>query len=401
MAKSIAEINEKIRKKKALVLTAEEIIPFVRERGCARAAEEVDVVTTGTFSPMCSSGAFLNFGHSKPRMKIQKAWLNGVPAYGGVAACDVYLGATEIPEDDPANKIHPGRFTYGGGHVIEDLIAGRDIELRALSYGTDCYPRKQLRTMLRLEDLNQAYMVNPRNGYQNYNVAVNLSDRVIYTYLGILQPKMGNANYSSAGQLSPLLNDPYLRTIGIGTRIFLGGGTGYVFWEGTQHNPTAERGENGVPVEGAGTLSLTGDMKAMSSRYIRGVSMLGYGVSLAVGIGIPIPIIDEEMMRFVSVSDGELFAPVIDYSKVYPNREGGVITRVSYSELKSGEVTIRRKKVVTASLSSYFMAREIAETLRGWIRKGSFLITEKVASLPGVESGQTFKPMPMRPENDE
>jgi L-aspartate semialdehyde sulfurtransferase len=142
-------------------------------------------------------------------------------------------------------------------------------------------------------------------------------------------------------------------------------------------------------------------MKAMSSRYIRGVSMLGYGVSLAVGIGIPIPIIDEEMMRFVSVSDGELFAPVIDYSKVYPNREGGVITRVSYSELKSGEVTIRRKKVVTASLSSYFMAREIAETLRGWIRKGSFLITEKVASLPGVESGQTFKPMPMRPENDE
>jgi len=230
---------------------------------------------------------------------------------------------------------------------------------------------------------------------------VNLSDRVIYTYLGILQPKMGNANYSSAGQLSPLLNDPYLRTIGIGTRIFLGGGTGYVFWEGTQHNPTAERGENGVPLEGASTLSLTGDMKAMSSRYIRGVSMLGYGVSLAVGIGIPIPIIDEEMMRFVSVSDGELFAPVIDYSKVYPNREDGVIARVSYGELKSGVVTIRRKKVVTASLSSYFMAREIAETLRGWIRKGSFLITEKVASLPGVESGQTFKPMPMTLENDE
>jgi len=401
MAKSIAEINEKIRKKKALVLTAEEVIPYVEEKGCGQAAKEVDVVTTGTFSPMCSSGAFLNFGHSKPRMRIQKAWLNGVPAYGGIAACDAYIGATELSEDDPANKIHPGRFSYGGGHVIEDLIAGKEIELRALSYGTDCYPLKELHTRIRLKDLNQAYMVNPRNAYQNYNVAINLSDKVIYTYLGILQPKMGNANYSSAGQLSPLLNDPYLRTIGIGTRIFLGGGTGYVFWEGTQHNPSAERGKNGVPVEGAGTLSLTGDMKSMSSRYIRGVSMLGYGVSIAVGIGIPIPILDEEMVRFVSVRDEELFAPVVDYSKVYPNRENAIITRVSYRDLKSGMIRIEGKEVVTASISSYPMAQEIARMLKEWIEKGSFFLSEKVADLPGIASGQTFKPMRMTSENGE
>ena len=136
MAKTIEEINDRIRKKKACVLTAEEIIPLVEEKGYEQAAREVDVVTTGTFSPMCSSGAFLNFGHSKPRMKIQKAWLNGVAAYGGLAACDVYIGATEIPDDDPANKIHPGRFSYGGGHVIEDLIAGQSVSLKALSYLT-------------------------------------------------------------------------------------------------------------------------------------------------------------------------------------------------------------------------------------------------------------------------
>jgi uncharacterized protein (DUF39 family) len=400
MAKTVDEINDKIRSGKACVLTAEEIIPFTRERGVSKAAKEVDVVTTGTFSPMCSSGAFLNFGHSKPRMKIQKAWLNGIAAYGGLAACDVYIGATEIPDDDPANKIHPGRFSYGGGHVIEDLIAGREINLKAVSYGTDCYPRKNLNTKLRLKDLNQAYLVNPRNAYQNYNVAVNLSERVIYTYLGILQPHMGNANYSSAGQLSPLLNDPYLRTIGIGTRIFLGGGTGYVFWEGTQHNPTAERSDNGVPLEGAGTLSVTGDMKTMSGRYIRGVSMLGYGVSLAVGIGVPIPIIDEEMVRFVSVGDEDIYATVVDYSKVYPNRESGIVSRVSYSDLKSGSVVIDGKSVVTASLSSYSMAMEIAETLKGWITEGGFLLSEKVASLPSHDSGQTFKPMRMK-EKDE
>jgi uncharacterized protein (DUF39 family) len=399
MAKSIEEINDRIRKNKACVLTAEEIIPLVEEKGYEQAAREVDVVTTGTFSPMCSSGAFLNFGHSKPRMKIQKAWINGVAAYGGLAACDVYLGATEIPDDDPANKIYPGRFSYGGGHVIEDFIAGRELTLRAVSYGTDCYPRRDLTTKIRLKDLNQAYLVNPRNAYQNYNVAVNLSNRVIYTYLGILQPKMGNANYSSAGQLSPLLNDPYLRTIGIGTRIFLGGGIGYVFWEGTQHNPTAPRNERGVPIEGAGTLSLTGDMKGMSAHYIRGVSMLGYGASLAVGIGVPIPIIDEEMVRFVSVKDEELYAPVVDYAKAYPNCEGDIVARVSYRELKSGIVTIKGKEVITGSLSSYPMAVEIAQALKKWIERGDFFLTEKVASLPDVDSGQTFKPMRMRSED--
>jgi len=393
MAKTIEEINEKIRKKKACVFTAEEIIPFVEEKGYRRAAEEVDVVTTGTFGPMCSSGAFLNFGHSTPRMKMQKAWLNNVPAYGGLAACDVYIGATAIPEDDPANKIYPGRFLYGGGHVIEDLIAGKKIVLKATSYGTDCYPRKELKTTVTLQGLNQAFLVNPRNAYQNYNVAVNLSNRVIYTYLGVLQPNMANAGYSSAGQLSPLLNDPYLRTIGIGTRIFLGGAQGYVFWEGTQHNPTAERGKNGVPVEGAGTLAVTGNMKAMNSRYVRGVSMVGYGVSMAVGIGIPIPILDEEIVGFVSVKDEDIFASVIDYSEAYPKREAGIIARVNYRELKSGKISVDGKEVITAGLSSYPMAREIAILLCDWIRNGEFFLSEKVADLPDVASGQTFKPL--------
>jgi uncharacterized protein (DUF39 family) len=398
MVKTIKEINERIKRKKAVVLTAEEIIPYIEEKGCRKAAAEVDVVTTGTFSPMCSSGAFLNFGHPSPRMKMQKVWLNGVAAYGALAACDVYIGATQIPDEDPANKIYPGRFEYGGAHVIEDLIADKDVLLRATSYGTDCYPRRELETYIRLEDLNQAFLLNPRNAYQNYNVAVNLSSKVIYTYLGVLQPNMGNANFSSAGQLSPLLNDPHYRTIGIGTRIFFGGGIGYVIWEGTQHNPCTERTENGVPSEGAGTLCLIGDMKRMSTHYIRGVSMMGYGVSLAVGIGIPIPILDEEMIEHVGVRDEDIYAPVIDYSSAYPERKGEIIAKVSYQDLRNGTVHIRGKKVPAASLSSYPRAREIAGTLKSWIQTGAFVLTEKIAPLPGVESGQTFKPMQIRKE---
>ncbi len=398
MQRSIEEINEKIKKNKAIVFTAEEIIPYVEEVGYKKAAERVDVVTTGTFGPMCSSGAFLNLGHTTPRMKIQRAWLNGVLAYGGLAAVDLFIGATEIPDDDPANRIHPGLFKYGGGHVIEDLISGKDIFLKAVSYGTDCYPRKELETYINIRDLNQAYIYNPRNCYQNYNVAVNLSKKVIYTYLGVLQPNLGNANFSSAGQLSPLLNDPYYRTIGIGTKIFLGGAQGFVSWEGTQHNPTAPRGENGVPKEGAGTIAVIGDMKKMNARYIRGVSVMGYGASMAVGIGIPIPIIDEDMIRFVTVKDEDILAPVVDYSMAYPSNKIKVLSYVNYRDLRSGEVEIKGKKVPTASLSSYPIAREIANTLKTWILKGEFLLTEKVASLPGVESGQGFYPLKIRSE---
>jgi uncharacterized protein (DUF39 family) len=396
MAKSIQEINERIKQRKAVILTAEEIIPYVEENGCAKTARQVDVVTTGTFGPMCSSGAFLNFGHTAPRMKMQKVWLNKVPAYGGIAACDAYLGATEIPEDDLANKIHPGKFPYGGGHVIEDLVAGKDLVLEATSYGTDCYPRRELHTLINIRDLNQVTMVNPRNAYQNYNVAVNTSKKVIYTYLGVLQPNMGTANYSCAGQLSPLMNDPYLRTIGVGTRIFLGGGVGYVAWEGTQHNPSVTRSERGLPMDGACTLTLLGNMKEMSPRYVRGVSLLGYGVSLALGVGIPIPILDEEMAMRVSVKDSDIFAPVVDYSRSYPQREGDSLGRVSYGELRSGRITFSGKEIPTSSLSSYPIAREIAGALKTWIQAGRFLLTEKVQSLPGPESGQTFRPLTIR-----
>ncbi len=226
MVKTIEEINEKIKKGKAVVLTAEEIIDYASEKGVRKTAQEVDVVTTGTFGPMCSSGAYFNVGHTKPRIKLGggKIYLNDVPVYAGFAAVDFFLGATAMPEDDPRNKIFPGKFAYGGAYILEELVAAKDVRLTATAYGTDCYPRKSLETYISLKDMNEAVLFNMRNAYQNYNVAVNLSDKVIYTYMGVLQPKLGNANYCSAGQLSPLLNDPLYKTIGAGTRIFLGGG---------------------------------------------------------------------------------------------------------------------------------------------------------------------------------
>ena len=382
------EINARIKAGKAVVLTAEEVIERVREKGVARTAQEVDVVTTGTFGAMCSSGAFLNFGHTKPRMRMSKVWLNNIPAYAGIAAVDAYIGATELPEGDPCNNDYPGEFRYGGGHVIEDLAARRKVRLKATSYGTDCYPRREIEATITLDDINEAILFNPRNCYQNYNCAVNTGDRTIHTYMGTLRPLLGNANYSTSGQLSPLLKDPCFKTIGIGTRIFLGGGTGYVAWNGTQHFPGTLKDPDGKELCGSGgTLAVIGDLKQMEARWLVGSSIRGYGATLTVGIGIPIPILNEDILLDAAKTDAELFAPVVDYCEDYPNRRPHNLGIVSYAQLKSGQITVQGKKIPTAPVSSYARAHEIAHILKKWLQKGDFLLGEAVQLLPGPEAG--------------
>ena len=383
VSKTIAQINEKIKSGDVVVATAEEIIDIVKNDGPVEAARQVDVVTTGTFAPMCSSGAFINFGHSTPTIKASRVWLNKVPAYAGVAAVDCYIGATEVVEDDPLNKVYPGDFNYGGGHVIQDLVAGKKVGLKATAYGTDCYPNRQVEKDITLRTLPQATLCSPRNGYQNYNCAVNLTNKTIYTYMGALKPGAGNANYCSAGQLSPLFNDPYYRTIGLGTRIFLGGGEGYVTWHGTQHKPGVKRTKKGMPLTPAGTLWVMGDLKQMKSKWLVGVSIQGYGCSLAVGLGIPIPLLNEEIARYTAITDEEIFTQIIDYGNDYPNGISKSYGQVSYAELKSGSIKLKGQEVPTVPMSSVVRAREIADILKNKISKGKFLIGEPQFTLPG------------------
>ncbi len=377
--KTIEQINEKIQSGKALILTAEEMVAFVKDNGVKEAAKKVDVVTTGTFSPMCSSGMFFNIGQPEPPLiKASRFTLNNVPAYGGIAAADGYIGVTEPTADDPLNKVYPGKFLYGGGHVIEDLLRGKKVKMIAEAYGTDCYPRKGLEREITLADLPFAEMHNPRNCYQNYNVAVNLGSKTVHTYMGSIRANLGNANYATAGTLSPLFNDPYLRTIGLGTRIFMGGGIGYVIGTGTQHVPEPKRQENGLPLTPSGTLFLKGDVKGMNARYVRGLSYYGYGCSLALGVGIPIPILDEEMAAFTSIPNEEILLPVKDYSNDYPNGVPRIIDHVKYSDLRSGTIEIMGKKIETTPMTSYTISQEIATELKQWIINKQFALTEAI-----------------------
>jgi len=368
------EINARIESGDAVVMTAEEVKAFAAENGVEKVEEEVDVVTTGTFGAMCSSGAFINFGHSEPPIKMAKIWLNDVPTYTGLAAVDGYIGATELSEGGPRG--------YGGAHVIEELVAGKAVHLRATSNGTDCYPRKDIDTYISLRTVNQAYLFNPRNMYQNYGIATNSSDKVLYTYMGKLLPHNGNATFSSAGQLSPLLNDPQLLTIGMGTQIFLGGGVGYVSWEGTQYKTNVPT-QNGVPTSGARTLAVIGDLKQMNPEYLRGLYFTGYGTSLGVGIGVPIPILNRDVAKAVSITEDKLFANVQDYS--IQSRSRKPIKQVSYQELRSGSFELNGKQIRTSSLSSYRKAVQITKELKEWIQKGEFKLVRPAGSLPADE----------------
>jgi uncharacterized protein (DUF39 family) len=401
--KTIQEINQRIKKGEAVVLTAEEVKCLIEDKGLKKTAETVDVVTTATFGPMCSSGIYFNVGHSKPRIKLggSKVTLNGVPCYAGFAAVDLFLGVTALPEDDPRNIIYPGEFKYGGGHVIQDLVGGKDLTLEASAYGTDCYPRKHLKTYININDLNEVMLFNIRNCYQNYNVAVNTSNRLIYTYMGILQPNLGNANYCSAAEFSPLMNDPLYKTIGVGTKVFLGGGVGYVVWWGTQHNPCVERTPKGLPKYPAGTLAFIGDLKQMSSDWLVRTSIVGYGTSLSIGIGVPIPIINEEVLSYTAIRDKDIVAPIVDYSKDYPNREPNNLGFVSYAELKSGHIKINDRIVPTGSLSSIRKAKDIAGILKNWIKEGKFFLTESLERVPSLDSKYQFKVLKERKVEDD
>lgn len=364
------EINAKIKRGDAVVVTADEFAAHAAENGLEATAKEVDVVTTGTFGAMCSSGAFLNFGHSEPPIKMSRCWLNDVPAYKGLAAVDAYIGATAMSESRG--------FEYGGGHVIEDLVSGKEITLRGEAYGTDCYPRKSIETTIVLDDLNQAILLNPRNAYQHYGAATNSTDKILYTYMGTLLPHFGNVTYSGAGQLSPLYKDRTFETIGIGTRIFLGGGVGYVVGEGTQHSPQTQ----------FGTIMVRGDLKKMNSRYLRGATFHRYGTTLYVGVGIPLPIVNMRVAESAALKDKEIFTNVVDYG--VPSRNRPVVRKASYAELKSGEIYINDRKCKTSPLSSFRYAKEIAETLKHWIQERTFSLCRPGELLP---KQREFKPL--------
>jgi L-aspartate semialdehyde sulfurtransferase len=389
--RTIAEINEKISRGQAVVWTVAEVKAKIVRLGREKIFEQVDVITTGTFEPMESTGAIINLGHTDPPIKIRQCWLDGIAAYAAFGAVDLYLGATatadyNLQESDPNLRESIGG-EKGGGHVIEDLIAGKAVQLKAIGQKTDCYPRAIWENAITKDNINQFYLFNPRNLYQNFIVGVNGGDRTLYTYLGALQPRLGNAVYSNPGAISPLLNDPDLTSVGIGSKIFLGGGIGYIAWEGTQHFPLQKRLPNRTPIGPAATVALIGDAKQMSADWVRGCYFKNYGPSIMLGVGVALPVITEQVVQNCSVVDQDIVAPVIDFS--IPRRVRPTFGLVSYEQLQKGHMTIDGRSVRVAPLASKYRSLKVAQELKQWIEAGKFTLTEPIAPLP---SDRAFTP---------
>jgi len=367
--KTYEEINRKLKAGDAVVLTAEEVSAMAKTMSPEEIVEKVDVVTTATFGAMCSSGAIINFGHADPPIRMEKIRLNGVPCYEGLAAVDSYIGATACDPDNPE---------YGGAHVIQDLLEGKDVILEAWGKGTDCYPRKHIKTKININTVNEFTLFNPRNAYQNYNVAVNTTSTIKHTYMGTLLPNLRNATYSTSGELSPLLNDPEFKTIGLGTRIFLGGTQGFVVWPGTQFHTTRPKNELGVPVTNAATIAVMGNLKEMSPEYLQAAYYEKYGVSMFIGIGIPIPVLNADIAKRVSINNSQIETSVLDYGTVGTPKLG----QVTYEELQSGSIKVKGKKIRTAPVASLAKARKIADELKKWLQEGKFEVTKPVQMFP-------------------
>ena len=133
----------------------------------------------------------------------------------------------------------------------------------------------------------------------------------------------------------------------------------------------------------------------MDAKFIRAATMPRYGSTLYVGIGIPIPVLNEKIAERCAIRDEDIEVPIYDYG--VPRRDKPLIAKTNYKVLRNGKITLRveidgkeiEKTVKTGSVSSYKMAREVAETLKQWILDGRFLLTERVALLGRAEN----KPM--------
>jgi len=366
--KSINEINKKIKEKTAVILTATEAKKMAEEEGSKSLAEKCDVVTTATYSPMCSSGIFVNTGHTHPHMKMQEVFLDDVQAYGGIATADFYLGATQESINDK---------TYGGAHVIDKLVKGQKISFKADGNSTDCYPKNHFSKEITINDLNQVYFYNPRNCYQNYNAACNTSDKELKTYMGSLLPNCQSVNFAGSGEISPLMNDPYLQTIGIGTRIFFCGGEGFISWEGTQYNSDAKRDEKThLPLSPSATLAITADLRQVDPKFIAPLYIRGYGVSLYISIGVAIPVINADMAHALSIRNKDIITQVHDFA----TRQ--TVGTVNYEQLHNNKIILNNKNPISRTMTKIKDAYRITEILKKRIVDGTFELTEPVKQLP-------------------
>jgi putative methanogenesis marker 16 metalloprotein len=294
MARSITEINERIKLRDAVVLTAQEVCDIIKG-GEDLAFEDVDVVTTATRAIMSGTYAVLSFpmADTCSFTRAERAWINGVPA--SVGPCpNERLGIVDLMVFGTSHSKE--KSDYGGGHLFRDLVEGKEVQVKV-----ETSENKSFTRAIVLEDIPYARIFSTRNAFKNYVAFVNPRNASLPTIFNALDfpPGLTCATVSGCGQLNPIKNDPYLETIGIGTRILLNGSEGFVMGTGTRSMSTRPN-----------LLGLA-DMHQMNPEYMGGF-VTSAGPECIGSWAVPIPVLNESILENIKKLDRDISLPIMD-----------------------------------------------------------------------------------------
>ena len=230
MGKTVKEINDKINKGEAVVLTATEFCQRIRD-GEKITINDVDVVTTATRAVMSGIAVIFSIKISE-RGEFRKAkeiYLNGVPGYVGpcpnerLGIVDCFVYGSSVSKNNPRE--------YGGGHLFRDILENRTINCEVITV-----EGRKIEKEISKDDFIFGRMISTRNVYRNYMAFTNLKDDSVPTIFHVknFEGPLKEITFSGCGEINPLEKDPEFLTIGIGTRILVNGAVGYIMGLGTR-----------------------------------------------------------------------------------------------------------------------------------------------------------------------
>lgn len=369
MERTYSEINDKIKSGKAKVHTVAEVKALVKDKGVKYLANNVDVVICASFEMHTNALAYLNFGQTDPLIYFSEAYINNVEATP-VGPTDLALSCVVYSRENPE---------YGGAHILEDLVKGKDLYLKATGRNLEVFPNKQFDSWFNMKDLNQTRLLLNQGMNQNNIVACNAGEKDINSNMGTLIGHLENSTYNSSSFLNPLINDPFCKTIGIGTKVWVGGAQGFIIGHGSNHNPLQKRNKYGIPVGAGITLSIIADLDFMQPKWVRGGYLKSFGPVLYIGVGVPIPVLNDEIAENLTITDDKINTTIVDFS--IPRRTKPTFGQCTYEELRTSTVIINNKPTLVAPLASMAWAIDMCNVLKDSILKKQFLLSEPISPI--------------------
>ena len=339
--RSIEEINQKIERGEATVLTAEEVSNLVR-KGNEPKAEDIDVITTGTCGIMSGTAAIFHVKAGEPGSfkKAKSVLLNGVPGFPGPCPNE-WLGSVDMLVYGTAHSIYDEN--YGGGFLFNDIISGKDIEIEVESINGE-----KIKSTVNIDDFGTARMIGTRLAFKNYTAFINPTNEPVESIFHAIEmegPYQG-LSFSGCGELNPLQNDPVMNAIKTGTKVLLCGSEGIVLGNGTRSAPEKPN------------LMISADMFDMDPHFLGGFKTAA-GPEVFNSVAAAIPVLNDEILKNTYITNENIPLPIADirgrhlplgatnYAEVWENTDERPI--YNSKECRNCKVCIVRERCPTGA----------------------------------------------------